>query len=181
MNAIAIFITLIALSFQLCYFWNVRRNRKRFNDFFVKNEEYATFQEEANGEEITKLKQVAPKGSDLNTLIEEINHYVAKTKGTTDFAVIQNKVERKLNMRYEQSVARISFPTYIGLMGTFLGVFLGVWTFLGGFDDTGITDESIKNLLNGVLISMLTSFLGLLLTTINYHNTSKARKNENTG
>ena len=177
MNAIAIFITLIALFFQSHYFWNVWKNRKRFNDFFVKNEEYATFQEEANGEEITKLKQVAPEESDLNTLIEEINHYVAKTKGTTDFAVIQNKVERKLNMRYEQSSARISFPTYIGLMGTFAGVFYGVWTFLGNFDNTGITDESIKNLLNGVLISMFTSFLGLLLTTINYHNTSKARKN----
>ena len=114
----------------------------------------------------------------MNTLIAEINHYVAKTKGTTDFAVIQNKVERKLNMRYDQSVAKLAFPTYLGLMGTFAGVFLGITMFIGGFDGAGdITDESIKNLLFGVLVSMSTSLIGLFLTTINNALAGESRKN----
>ena len=92
--------------------------------------------------------------SDLNELIKEINNYVVKTKGTTDFSVIQNKVERKLNMRYDQSMSLLSFPTYLGLMGTFLGVFLGITMFISGFDNAGnISDDSIKNLLSGVLVS----------------------------
>lgn len=107
----------------------------------------------------------------------EINHYIEKTKGTTDFSVIQNKVERKLTMRYDQSTARLSFPTYLGLMGTFLGVFMGILMFIGGFDGAGnISDDSIKNLLIGVLVSMFTSLIGLALTTYNTAESGGARK-----
>lgn len=163
--------------FQIKYFIETRTYRNLFNNFFAKNEEYATYNSIINGEDITQLKQVGTSGSDLNTLIAEINHYVAKTKGTTDFAVIQNKVERKLNMRYDQSVAKLAFPTYLGLMGTFAGVFMGIFMFLYGFDGAGnITDESIENLLIGVLVSMSTSLIGLLLTTINNALAGESRK-----
>ena len=168
----------IFIFFQIKYFAETRKYRNLFNNFFAKDEEYATYNTIINGEDITQLKQVGASGSDLNTLIAEINHYVAKTRGTTDFAVIQNKVERKLNMRYDQSVAKLAFPTYLGLMGTFAGVFLGISMFIGGFDGAGdITDESIKNLLFGVLVSMSTSLIGLLLTTINNALAGESRKN----
>ena len=168
----------IFIYFQIKYFAETRKYRNLFNYFFAKTEEYATYNTIINGEDITQLKQVGESGSDLNTLIAEINHYVAKTRGTTDFAVIQNKVERKLNMRYDQSVAKLAFPTYLGLMGTFAGVFLGISMFIGGFDGAGdITDESIKNLLFGVLVSMSTSLIGLLLTTINNALAGESRKN----
>lgn len=171
-------IFLIFIFFQIKYFLEVRHYRNLFNNFFSKKEEYGTYETIVNNEFITQLKQVGADGSDLNTLIAEINHYVAKTKGTTDFAVIQNKVERKLNMRYDQSVAKLAFPTYLGLMGTFAGVFLGISMFIGGFDGAGdITDESIKNLLFGVLVSMSTSLIGLFLTTINNALAGESRKN----
>ena len=80
-------------------------------------------------------------------------------------------------MRYDQSTVHLAFPTYLGLMGTFSGVFLGILMFLAGFDDVdGITDESIKNLLIGVLVSMSTSLVGLFLTTINNGLAGEARK-----
>lgn len=168
----------IFIYFQFKYFNETRKYRNLFNNFFKKKEEYATYNTIVNGEDVTQLKQVGENDSDLNNLIAEINHYVAKTKGTTDFAVIQNKVERKLNMRYDQSVAKMAFPTYCGLMGTFAGVFLGISMFIGGFDGAGdITDESIKNLLFGVLVSMSTSLIGLLLTTINNALAGDSRKN----
>lgn len=169
---------LIFIYFQIRYFLEVRHYRNLFNNFFSKKEEYGTYETVVNGESITQLKQVGADGSDLNTLITEINHYVTKTKGTTDFAVIQNKVERKLNMRYDQSVAKLTFPTYLGLMGTFAGVFIGISMFICGFDGAGdITDESIKNLLFGVLVSMSTSLIGLFLTTINNALAGESRKN----
>lgn len=169
---------LIFIFFQIKYFLEVRHYRNLFRNFFSKKEEYGTYETEINGETISQLKRVGADGTDLNTLIMEINHYVAKTKGTTDFAVIQNKVERKLNMRYDQSVAKLAFPTYLGLMGTFAGVFLGISMFIRGFDNAGdITDESIKNLLFGVLVSMSTSLVGLFLTTINNALAGESRKN----
>ena len=174
---ISVIVFLIFIFFQIKYFLEVKYYRNLFNNFFSKKEKYNTYETLVDGEPITQLKQVGANGSDLNTLIAEINHYVAKTKGTTDFAVIQNKVERKLNMRYDQSVAKLAFPTYLGLMGTFAGVFIGISMFIGGFDGAGdITDESIKNLLFGVLVSMSTSLIGLFLTTINNALAGESRK-----
>lgn len=162
---------------QYHYVIETRKYRQLFRDFFKKKEDYDTYEIEDNAETITQLKQVGENDSDLNTLIAEINHYVSKTKGTTDFAVIQNKVERKLNMRYDQSVAKLAFPTYLGLMGTFLGVFIGIFMFLVGFDGTNnITDDSIKNLLVGVLVSMSTSLVGLIFTTYNNARSAESRK-----
>ena len=173
-----------AIAFVVCFFFQWRyfketaRFRELFSGFFNKTGEYETEEKSTeSGEILTQLKPVGESGSDLNVLIEEINHYIMKTKGTTDFAVIQNKVERKLNMRYDQSVAKLSFPTYIGLMGTFLGVFMGIFMFILGFDSAGgISDTSIKNLLIGVLVSMSTSLVGLFLTTWNNARAGEARK-----
>ena len=113
----------------------------------------------------------------MNHLIQEINIYLYKTKGTSDYEFIRSKVERKLSMRYDQASVHQSFPTYLGLMGTFIGVFVGIFFFLVGFNGADeISDTSIKNLLIGVLISMSTSFVGLLLTTINTAKAGEARK-----
>lgn len=170
-------VAVIFFSFQWRYFTETRKYRGLFRDFFDKKLPYSTFLKELENESITQMTSVGKDGSDLNELISEINHYVVKTKGTTDFAVIQNKVERRLNMRYDQSTAKLSFPTYLGLMGTFLGVFMGIFMFVLGFDGVaGITDQSITNLLIGVLVSMSTSFVGLLLTTVNNAYAAEARK-----
>ena len=171
----------VCFFFQWKYFRDTARFRELFSGFFDKTVDYGTEKKSTeNGEDLTQLKPVGKSGSDLNVLIEEINHYVMKTKGTTDFSVIQNKVERKLNMRYDQSVAKLSFPTYIGLMGTFLGVFMGIFMFILGFDTAGgISDTSIKNLLIGVLVSMSTSLVGLFLTKwINARACDAKKKNE---
>lgn len=111
----------------------------------------------------------------LNGLIEEINLYVQKSIGSADFIVIQNKTERKIESLYEHATAELSFPTYIGLMGTFTGTGLGLVGFLLSGSD--LSDESkVTSLIIGVLVSMITSLLGLVLTTITNHNAAVAKK-----
>lgn len=174
---ISILVSLIFVGLQIRFFSETRKYRILFENFFKKKEPYGTFSKKIEGEYIPQLTEVGEPNSDLNNLIMEINHYIEKTKGTTDFSVIQNKVERKLTMRYDQSTARLSFPTYLGLMGTFLGVFMGISMFIGGFDGAGnISDDSIKNLLIGVIVSMATSLIGLALTTYNTAESGGARK-----
>lgn len=174
---ISILVSLIFVGLQIRFFNETRKYRILFENFFKKKEPYSTFSKKVGDEYIPQLTEVGEPNSDLNNLIMEINHYIEKTKGTTDFSVIQNKVERKLTMRYDQSTARLSFPTYLGLMGTFLGVFMGILMFIGGFDGAGnISDDSIKNLLIGVLVSMFTSLIGLALTTYNTAESGGARK-----
>ena len=175
-NITAVITAVIFVHFQLKYFSKTKKYRTLYADFFRKQSEYSKTLISIEQDNYPQLVEVGTSYSDLNELIKEINNYVVKTRGTTDFSVIQNKVERKLNMRYDQSMSLLSFPTYLGLMGTFLGVFLGITMFISGFDNAGnISDDSIKNLLSGVLVSMFTSLFGLILTTINNAKAGDAR------
>lgn len=164
--------------FQRKYFVGSRNQLKLYQGFFAHTDDYAIYKARDGREWRQQIKAVGGEGSDLNGLIAEVNKYVWKTKGTTDFAVIQNKVERKLAMRLGQATATLTFPTYFGLMGTFVGVMLGIIMFICSFngDEGGVTDESIRNLLIGVLVSMSTSFVGLFLTTCNNARLGAARK-----
>lgn len=165
---LGILFTLIFASFQIRFFVETRKSITLFGNIFKKSAPYSVFDKKSGTENIPQLTEVGVKNSDLDNLIIEINHYIVKTKGTTDFSVIQNKVERKINMRYEQATSCLTFPTYIGLMGTFSGVFIGIGMFNYDIDTVAnISDSSIKNLLYGVLVSMFTSLLGLILSTWN--------------
>ena len=173
MIIVSIIVFLIALGIQVYYMRETWTYRNLFETFFKKDSPYSTYQEEG----LPQLTKVGSGKSLLNSLTDEINDYVMKTRGTTDFSFIQNKVERKLNMLHNQSLATLAFPTYIGLMGTFLGVFMGIVAFIKGFDNIeGVTDASISNLLYGVCVSMMTSLFGLFMTTINNALDARARK-----
>ena len=125
-------------------------------------------------DDVCQIKPVKDK-EQLNSLIEEINLYVQKSIGTADFNIIQNKTERKIESLYEHATAELSFPTYIGLMGTFTGTFLGLVGFLVSGND--LSDESkVTNLIIGVLVSMLTSLFGLVLTTRSNHLAAVTKK-----
>ena len=171
--SVVIFIVFAAL--QIRYFRDTWKSKVIFRDFFEREKDYSSYVCEENGQEYPQIDFVGKGDSDLNDLIKEINVYLYKTKGTSDYQFIQNKVERKVNLRHDQASVYQSFPTYLGLMGTFSGVFLGVIMFLFGSKEA-FGDDSIRNLLVGVLVSMLTSLVGLILTTINNSEAGKARK-----
>lgn len=173
--SIATFI--LAFGVQLYYFFGNRKKLEVVRNFFTKKRDYEVYGE---AEDSQLNPYVAEEGSSLHTLIKELNEYTKKNHGTTDFSVIQNKTDRKINVLYDNATSRIAFPTYVGLMGTFIGVFLGLLFFTIGLGSSpngeGITDETIGNLISGVLVSMSTSFIGLLLTTITHHLAAETQK-----
>lgn len=174
---ISLVVFLVASYVQFYYFFGNKKKLKVVRNFFKRNKDYEVY---GVAEDSQLNPYVAEDGSDLRSLIMELNEYTKKNHGTTDFSIIQNKTERKVNMLYDNATSRIAFPTYIGLMGTFLGVFLGLLFFTSGLglstDGSGITDETIGNLISGVLVSMSTSFIGLLLTTITHHYAAKTQR-----
>ena len=162
---------------QCSSFQETKKNRKRCEKFFPKD--FGMPIEVENTETGDSYKQLPEiEGyDDYNGLVSKINSYIEKTKGTVDFTIIQNKTERVFGVLYDESVSKLSFPTYYGLMGTFAGVFLGILMFLFGLSgNEGISDDSIRNLLLGVLVSMITSLIGLGLTTRNNKNASEEDK-----
>ena len=111
-------------------------------------------------------------------LAKEINEYITKTNGAVDYAAIKDKTERRIDSLFEFATSKISFPTYLGLMGTFFGVFIGLQCFKEGLGAAGggITDEMVKELIGGIIVSMVTSLVGLLLMTISNIKASNVQK-----
>lgn len=192
------FIISLAVSLPIALFFFIRQwrfhsatmnNLQLFSAFFNKTSEYETIDanedsenSESGSKNISpkKLKNVAANGAELHALIEDINEYLESCKGTATFNIIQNKTERRITKLYDRAASKASLPTHLGLMGTFVGVFLGLGAFLliSMNSPEGITDGAIHSLILGVLVSMSTSFFGLLMSTQAHDSISNA-KNKN--
>lgn len=103
--------------------------------------------------------------TDCEALVDDINKYISSHNGAVEFGVIRDKVDRKVDSMYEYATSMIQFPTYLGLLGTFIGVWVGLTCFqfgLAGGND-GVSDEMIRELMGGIIVSMLTFVVGLIL------------------
>ena len=130
----------------------------KFKGFFSNSENW-NVEEKESGYAI----HVENSSEDLTELVGEINEYLEKNEGTTDFGIIKDKVENRLEALHEDAVSKVSFPTYLGLMGTFFGVWIGLQSFKIGVDKAGVSDEIVSALIGGVIVSMVTSLIGLVL------------------
>lgn len=140
---------------------------ERARDFFLATPSYSVV---TKGED--KIIDVSNLDGELLGLVRELNKYISRNKGTTDFSIIQNKTERFANTMFENASSNLAFPTYMGLMGTFVGVFMGLIGFVlpdflreFGLDIGSDEEANITRLVYGVIVSMVTSFLGLYFTT----------------
>ena len=101
-----------------------------------------------------------------------INTYLLRNRNSSvDFHLIKDIVERNTSVVEEEINLTISIPLYLGLMGTMLGIVIGLFSMsnltLDGNLQTNNLGEGLSILLSGVKIAMIASFIGLLLTTIN--------------
>lgn len=143
---------------QLWAFIPTLRKLDKFKGFFSNSENWKV-EEKESGYAI----HVENSSDDLTELVGEINEYLEKNEGTTDFGIIKDKVENRLEALHEDATSKISFPTYLGLMGTFFGVWIGLQSFKIGVDKAGVSDEIVSALIGGVIVSMVTSLIGLVL------------------
>ena len=171
--AVSSIVTCLFASLQWHFYIKNKRMIASLCDFFLKNPTH--YKTEQHDEICLVGLADEASHSPLNSLIKEINLYVRKSVGTADFNIIQNKAERKIESLYEHATAELSFPTYIGLMGTFTGTFIGLVGFLASGSD--LSDENkVTNLIAGVLVSMATSLFGLILTTHSNHIAALSKK-----
>lgn len=65
--------------------------------------------------------------STFSKIINSINNYLLKNKGgTSDYHLMKDIVERNCDAKENEIDTQIPTPLYLGLMGTILGIFLGV-------------------------------------------------------
>lgn len=158
---------------QFWFFRSTRRELKKLSHFFPSKK-----WETSGDEEHLTLIAVPEESKNAQELVSEINDYITKTNGAVEYAVIKDKTERRIDSLYEFATSKISFPTHLGLMGTFFGVYIGLECFNAGLGqgDGGITDQMIKELIGGIIVSMVTSLIGLVLMTISNIHASNVQK-----
>ena len=158
---------------QFGFFFYTLRKLNELSHFFPSKK-----WETSGDEEHLTLIAVPEESKKAQELVSEINDYITKTNGAVEYAVIKDKTERRIDSLYEFATSKISFPTHLGLMGTFFGVYIGLECFNAGLGqgDGGITDQMIKELIGGIIVSMLTSLLGLVLMTISNYHASNVQK-----
>ncbi len=114
----------------------------------------------------------------LREVISETNRYLRANDGATaDFNLLSDICESKILAVEKKAELNLPLPLFIGLMGTFLGVIIGIG-FLFFNKGESFNFEVIQKFLGGILIAMTGSFCGLLLTTYNTHWNFKKAKDQ---
>ena len=111
-----------------------------------------------------------PEDSDdvFTGIIQSINSYLFRNKGhVNDFRIIRDIVDRNVEALDEVINNQLPIPLYLGLLGTMLGIIIGVGVLLFvGIGELATDTGGISVLLGGVAIAMGSSFIGLLLTVL---------------
>lgn len=114
-----------------------------------------------------------------------INSYLEHNKeGVSDYYLIKDIVDRNCDAVEEEIDTQIPIPLYLGLVGTMFGIIVGVgFLWIGGglnelLNSGSDTDSSVKGiqaLLGGVALAMISSIVGIILTTIGSMKLKKAK------
>jgi hypothetical protein len=119
----------------------------------------------------TQLRSAGSISTGFRNILDSTNLYLEKNAGTpADFRILQDIAERGSNSLEQAATANATLPLYIGLMGTFIGVIVGLLSFvIGGIssatDLNAFADPGhLQHFVGGVLIAMSGSLCGLLLT-----------------
>jgi len=160
-------------------------------DYILENKErFSIFNKDENPLNRLVKKNVTINFISLNTfnpiglkIEKSINHYLIRNyQASTDFNLLKDIVERNINSTEENISQSVSIPLYLGLMGTMIGIVIGLFN----MPEMGIKpdelsqdlDQGIKNLISGVKIAMIASFVGLFLTVLNSAWLFKTAKRE---
>jgi len=116
----------------------------------------------------------------LENITQSINIYLLKNKGAaSDFYLIKDIVERNCDAAEDEVNTELPMPLYLGLMGTMIGIIVGIGSIAilgGGFKAfVNKPEESIEILMGGVAVAMISSLIGILMTTLGSWNSKNAK------
>lgn len=113
-----------------------------------------------------------------NSVFDEIktaiNSYLNNNKGSvSDFHLMKDIVDRNCDAKEEEINTQIPVPLYLGLMGTMAGILIGIGYLWFSGDLSALLNsgngnsgaDGVEALLGGVALAMISSILGIFLTT----------------
>ena len=132
---------------------------------YESEEDYLISDEE--GVEVSQL-DVTSSSPVMGRIITALNNYLSKNKGAaSDFHLMKDVVERYCDAEEEEITTQQPIPLYLGLMGTMVGIIVGIGAIAisGGLAGNSLMTH-ISELMTCVAIAMAASFTGVLCTTL---------------
>jgi hypothetical protein len=170
-----VLLTLFVIGVQVRCFLATRRRSGILASIFPDSEPLAvvvpTTQlgpiDEKSSIESTRIQAASLASSAFNSILTSTNRYLEKNIGSpADFRILQDIAERVSDAIEQAAASNATLPLYVGLMGTFVGVIVGLGGFLGS-DPEAFTDPAhLRHFVGGVLIAMMGSLCGLLFSVI---------------
>jgi hypothetical protein len=115
--------------------------------------------------EISLIRSTGESNPVFDKVLNSVNTYLLRNKGAvSDFNLIKDVVERNTDAVDEEINTLLPIPLYLGLMGTMLGIVVGLFA-MPSIGDSNF-EKAIDMLIGGVKIAMIASFTGLLLTVL---------------
>jgi ABC-type transporter Mla subunit MlaD len=159
--------------FNVDRFYLTKKDEIKSTDFVVFNSAAAM---KALLERASLFKGIS--SSHQNPVFDEIkkaiNNYLSNNKGSvSDFHLMKDIVDRNCDAKDEEINTQIPVPLYLGLMGTMIGILVGIGYLVVSGELSALFDvenghsgiEGVKALLGGVALAMVSSIMGIFLTT----------------
>ena len=101
----------------------------------------------------------------MNSIREALNMYLQKNSGAaSDFALMKDVVERYCSAEEEEITVVQPIPLYMGLMGTMIGIIVGISVIAANGGVEKLTN--VSSMMTCVAIAMVASLVGIVFTTI---------------
>ena len=159
--------------FNVDRFYLMKKDEIKGTDFVVFNSPAA---KKALLERASLTKGIS--SSHQNPVFDEIkkaiNNYLSNNKGSvSDFHLMKDIVDRNCDAKEEEINMQIPVPLYLGLMGTMAGILVGIGYLWFSGDLSALLNsgdgksgaDGVEALLGGVALAMISSILGIFLTT----------------
>lgn len=101
----------------------------------------------------------------MNSIKDALNMYLQKNNGAvSDFALMKDVVERYCGAEEEEITVMQPIPLYMGLMGTMIGIIVGISVIAanGGIEEL----TNVSSMMSCVAIAMVASLAGIVFTTL---------------
>lgn len=109
---------------------------------------------------VPQIKDQPRFSQGFREILQMTNEYLRRNKGASQSERLQEIAIRKSDSMEEAIETNLPLPLYIGLFATFTGVIIG----LIKIAFVGVTDAAIQSFIGGVVVGMIGSAIGLLLT-----------------
>ena len=151
---------------------NIVVSEKRDNTTFRKDADEEIWQDDEDEDNEVLIREVevsqiavCNENPTMNSIKDALNMYLQKNNGAaSDFALMKDVVERYSGAEEEEITVVQPIPLYMGLMGTMIGIIVGISVIAANGGVEKLTN--VSSMMTCVAIAMVASLVGIVFTTI---------------